>query len=298
MGRRDRGHPRLLDDAAHAPLLQHLPWPRRRHSHLRGGEGRRPPLARSLVADVRIGDRLRPSVRAVADVRATHACQTPGYRRSSPAMRLAWIMTYLLLATAASAVEPHRSFSKLPTGNGHTFAVYDVGTKRVNDLREHPYLYPSDGVQTRNLCYDTYFGARVGTSATWLTEPAISEAGYLGGTNIVRVVQRHAAVRFETYLASPFGLEAPGLMMLVSASSERPDPVPVSLFSLHNFHMGTGSPTPGAEGERIVYDATRATFVETGPGTGALVYRSLGAPTRHAASPQNPFEPVRQGQDL
>jgi GH15 family glucan-1,4-alpha-glucosidase len=208
------------------------------------------------------------------------------------------VVAVLLLSTTAHAVEPHRSFYRLPTGNGHTFAIYDAQARRVNDLREHPYLFPEEGVATRNLCFDTYFGARAGGESRWLTDVAVDDVGYIEGTNVVRVVQRIGGVRLETILASPFGLEMPALLMLLSATNEGSSPAAVTAFSIHNFHLGAGRPSPGSEGERIIWDGARASFVETGPGGGAMVYRSLGAPTRHAASPNNPFEPVRQGRDL
>jgi GH15 family glucan-1,4-alpha-glucosidase len=194
------------------------------------------------------------------------------------------------------AAVPHASHLALSFGNGRCAAVYDVPSARVNTLREHIYAHQSPGETTVDLCYDAYFGLRSGGQNRWLGEAPISLAEYLPGSGIVRVVQSHAGLTAEQYFFSPFEVQAPALVMVakVSASAQSSD---AALFSLHNFHLGGG--TDGTQQERIDYDPVSHVFVEQGISTGrVMLARSLTPPSKHGASPQNPYLLVQGGGTL
>jgi len=113
---------------------------------------------------------------------------------------------------------------------------------------------------------------------------------------VVKVTQSHGNLTAEQYFFAPFGLAAPAVVMVakVSASVATSD---AALFSLHNVHLGGG--VSGTDSERIDYEAATNTFVEQGTTTGrVMLFRGLGAPSKHGASPQNPYTLVQAGGEL
>lgn len=212
------------------------------------------------------------------------------------------IAAALALWTTAAAAQPHHSWDKMTTTNGYGAATYDLAGRRLDAFVEHLYKYPTPdvaGTQTRDFLYDSYFGVRVGTEATWLTEVPIEEAGYVVGTGVMRVVQRWRGLRLEQHFWAPWGHPGPALAMTIRAVNDGSSPSgAVSLFAIHNVHAGGGRPETGTDGERIVWDATDGSYAETGPSGAAFVYRPLGPPSRHACSPNNPWPAVNAGADL
>ncbi|MBN1770757.1 MAG: hypothetical protein JXB32_05815 [Deltaproteobacteria bacterium] len=208
----------------------------------------------------------------------------------------------LVLWAASAAAQPHHSWDKMTTTNGYGAATYDLAARRLDSFVEHLYKYPTPdvaGTQTRDFLYDSYFGVRVGTEATWLTEVPIDEADYVSGTNVMRVVQRWRGLVFEQHFFAPWGHPGPALAMTIRAVNEGTAASgAVSLFAIHNVHAGSGRPEAGTDGERIVWDATDGSYAETGPSGAAFVYRPLGTPSRHACSPNNPWSAVNSGADL
>jgi GH15 family glucan-1,4-alpha-glucosidase len=206
------------------------------------------------------------------------------------------VLALLLAAPVSRAASPHPSYSTLSFSNGHGAATYDVAKARIVSLRDHLYARKNATETTVNLCYDTYFGARDGGKNVWLGETQVGSAGYLPGSGIAKVVQSHGALTIEQYFFSPFGLEAPALVMIakVQASATLTD---AALFSIHNFHLG-GGPS-GTSGEQIDYDAAKTSYRERGTTTSRLVlFRSLTPPSKHGASPLNPYGLVQAGGKL
>src|SRR2546430_2701812 len=68
-------------------------------------------------------------------------------------------------------------------------------------------------------------------------------------------------------------------------------------YALLNFHLGAGSP-PESAGEHIVWDPALQGYRETGPSGVTLSYVPIATPTRHGASPANPYPVVRAGGSL
>src|SRR6188474_1676748 len=116
----------------------------------------------------------------------------PPMRAVLPALAL--VAATISAPTQAHAVDPVESFRYLVTGNGHGFQVFDVSANAVKQYLERPYRYlkanPSnpdgEGIVRRNLAFDTYFGIKVGGSATWFGGRAPSEVGYVEQSNIIR----------------------------------------------------------------------------------------------------------------
>ena len=205
--------------------------------------------------------------------------------------RALWILLMTLPLPAAAAPTHHA----LTFANGFGVGVYDLSTTRLTTLRDHVYAHRSASEHTVDLCYDAYFGLRDKGSNLWLGG-APGAGSYVPGTGVVKVIQSHGSLSAEQYYFAPFGLAAPAVVMLakVTASAQTTD---AALFSLHNVHLGSGA--SGTTGEQIDYEAATNTFVEQGGTSGrVMLFRSLSAPSKHGATPQNPYALVQGGGKL
>ncbi|MBI2895838.1 MAG: hypothetical protein HYY06_19935 [Deltaproteobacteria bacterium] len=215
-------------------------------------------------------------------------------------MKVALLASVVLLPVAAGAAEPHRSTALLPFGNGHGVAVFDAEARAATQLWEHVYRRYEAEVETRDVLWDSYFGIRAGGgSGVWLTDVE-AEIRYLDGDPIVVASQSVGTLDLETYAFSPWGLEGPGLALLLRAVATERTPeagVDTTIYGLQNLHLGQGRPDPSAEAEEIVWDEAASSYVERGA-AGSAVYLPLVAPTRHACSPNNPFVAGGAGEDL
>ncbi|MCD6498282.1 MAG: hypothetical protein J7M25_08310 [Deltaproteobacteria bacterium] len=246
-------------------------------TRVRGADGRR---------------RLWGSVRAGGD---RLCCRKPVRRLFG----LLLLSAVLLGADSGQAVEPHHSFDEIVSGNGYSvvgFNTADSG-RRMDAYMEHPYRFPDSQSQTRDLCYDAYFGLRVGSQSGWLTEQPIDEAGYEQKTGFISVRQHVGDLDCTTVLWAPLGMDGPGaVLMLEVHNGAGTASQPVTLYSIHNFHLGSGAPDSGSDSERIQW--TSGMFVETGPSGLSLAAVPVPAATHHAASPNNPYPVVSAGGDL
>lgn len=218
----------------------------------------------------------------------------PGALRSYARMSRSALAATLVALTAAQVAHaqarPFASYRRLTSANGWAPLVYDVESRRVTVFRENMYRFPAPGQETRDLAYDLYLGLRAGGRGGWLSEVALDEVGYEPGTNLVRTVQRSEGLRVTTTYYAPYDLPARAFVVVAEVVAER-DVTDATLYSLHNFHLGSG---PDATvGERI--GRRGAALVETGVGPGALVILPL-TPAAHAtASPENPYGLVNAG---
>lgn len=207
--------------------------------------------------------------------------------------------TLAFFALQAFAGEPHRSFQQLPFGNGFGAAVYDSATQRIVTLTEHAYRFPApDAPETRNFCFDAYLGLRIDGAGEWLTESPADDVAYVEGTGVVRAVSHHGDVVVEQFFFMPWELSDAAVVAFVRVENVGSAAHEVSLFSLHNFHVGNGAPNPDALGEEMGYDATRDAFYEWGAAPNTLAHVSLEASTHHSCSPDNPFLLMPKGEDL
>ncbi|NOY94514.1 MAG: hypothetical protein GXP55_25335 [Deltaproteobacteria bacterium] len=202
---------------------------------------------------------------------------------------LAFAVLALCASSGSAQVVPHRSFSRLVTGNGHMMASYDRESRRVDTFLEHAYRFASPrpsadlcfgADETRDLAFDSYFGVRVGGAGSWLTDAPLDDAGYEVGTNIIHTLahvgpSRGLAVR--TYTFAPTGVEEAALVRVIEVENVSSSPLDVSLYSLFNFHLGlaSGGREPSANGEQASFDAARSSLYEYGPSQGTLAYTAL-----------------------
>ena len=186
----------------------------------------------------------------------------------------------------AHAIDPVPSFRYLVTGNGLGFQVFDVSANAVKQYLERPYRYlrqnpanpDGEGIVRRNLAFDTYFGVKVGTSATWFGGRMPAQVGYVDQSNMIRSALTHNGVLAESFFVSPYGYDGNALVMLLKVTNNSASAQPVTAYSIHNFKMGsaTNPDAPDSNGESIAWDAASQTATENGPGGGVIVYAPVG----------------------
>ncbi len=171
----------------------------------------------------------------------------------------------------------------MTTGNGFGFQVFDGSQGKLVEFLEHPYRYlhpgatlMDAGVERRNLVYDLYFGARVGTTAGWMKDQPVTLVEQLDQTGIIHSSGVVGGATIDSYFFSPFGYAGNGMVALVKVTNTSSTSQPVSVFLNPNFHMGTATDpeAPGADGEVIT--TTTGMSTEIGPGGGAMVYLPIG----------------------
>jgi GH15 family glucan-1,4-alpha-glucosidase len=211
-----------------------------------------------------------------------------------------------LVESSDQSVEPEsRSFFVLPTGNGHTFQLFDSNANRLIGFLDHPYKYiraPGDlrdnGIERRNLLEELSLGINENGIAKWLEDSTLDRTEYLEQTNII-----HAHARPETkpgtkpeerpeehseakgsdrYFFAPFGLEKNALVAMFRAKGTT-GPKPFGLANLR-FHLGANPVSPNfwdstldivkIPGETLTRKDD-GVWVETGHGLGAMVYIPL-----------------------
>lgn len=218
-------------------------------------------------------------------------------------MRLATFASVLAAGVLAQVhvahalAEPHQSTGYLPTSNGAITAAFDVTQSKFDYFLEHPYQSASPGVLSRNFLYDTYPGLRVGTQVAWLSTVTPTLVEYVAGTGIVHVVRSTFGLTIDEYDFSPMGL-AQGALFTVLKVTRTSGSGAIDVYSLHNYHLGSGSPTPGTDNENIAWNAQRDGFYEWGPSGVAFGHGSLLASSYHGSTPNNPYNLLLAGQNL
>ncbi len=219
------------------------------------------------------------------------------------------------LAGGASAQDASRSFERLVTGNGWAMASYDRASHRIDTFLEHPYRFagPRDAApdlcfaadESRDLAFDTYFGARVGGAGEWLSEVALDEAGYEVGTNIIRTshhVGPGRSVRVTTYTFMPTEVDQPVLVMLARYENVSTASVEVTPHAVFNFRLGNagGGRDPSSDGEEASWDDGRATLYEYGPSQGTIAYTALSPVSRVSTTVGggSAYERLKSGTDI
>ncbi len=213
-------------------------------------------------------------------------------------------------ATSCAFANP--SFGRLVSANGHGAVVLDLDGRKADGLFEHPYKTwgvngASKTAHTRNLLFDAYFGLRTDGDGVWLSGEDLDYAGYYDQDGIPLLVQQIGDIRVESYIYAPYGIERPALVMLAHATNMGSVSREVSIYSLHNYHVGRTTDTdtetgvsPDAADERIRRDGDTGAYVESGPG-GVLVHRPLGGVSHVGAGSSgaaNPYDRLLAGEDL
>jgi MYXO-CTERM domain-containing protein len=210
---------------------------------------------------------------------------------------LAAVGVLAFTASAHGLAEPHQSTGYLPTSNGVITAAFDVVQSKVDFFNEHPYESAAPNVLSRNFSYDTYPGIRVGTQVAWLDTIAPSTVEYLPGTGIVHVARSTFGVTIDEYDFSPMGLSQGALFTVVKVTRTSGSGA-IDVYSLYNYHLGSGSPLPGTDSENIAWNAQRDAFYEWGPSGVAFGYGDLVASSFHGSTPNSPYTLLLAGQNL
>ena len=132
--------------------------------------------------------------------------------------------------------------------------VIDLEARRLTVFRENMYRFPAPGQETRNLAYDLYLGLRAGGRGGWLTDVRIEEAGYVEGTHLIRTVQSSEGVTVTTTYFAPHDLPARVLIVVAELRATRAV-TDVSVYSIHNFHLGSGPQATTGETKVVRFEA-------------------------------------------
>jgi GH15 family glucan-1,4-alpha-glucosidase len=197
----------------------------------------------------------------------------------------------------ANAVVPHRSMATLSSSNGRGALVYDATQCKVSEFLEHAYQAANATTVSRNFAFDSYPGVRIGSTGTWLDTVAPTLLEYLPGTGVIHTQRSLSGLTVDEYHFAPMGLAANASVMLVKVTGAGASAA-VDVYSLFNYHLGSGSPAPGTDSETITYDATRDAYYESGPSGVAMAYLSIAPSTHHGSSPNNPFGLLNAGSNL
>ncbi|MFC1706010.1 glycoside hydrolase family 15 protein [Planctomycetota bacterium] len=220
-----------------------------------------------------------------------------------------------MVAQRAYPVE--RSWYKLPFANGYGAGVYDATEHKVVGFRSPMFAKVDQSTDTRDFCYDLFFGVRKGQgvgAGKWLHTVTEEEMSYVAGTGIVHTVQRAFGARFDCYYFSPMSpaTATRSLVAIVRAVNEGPALSDVALYALLNFRAG------GRNQQNVMEFAWRRgadEFTEGGHnGTSGektrIVYKGIGTVTRAGAGggpggtpapthgADNPYELLQSGLPL
>ncbi|NTX56626.1 glycosyl hydrolase, partial [Myxococcus sp. CA039A] len=219
----------------------------------------------------------------------------PGRATSSVARAVALFLTSLLCGLASDAhaeVAVRRTFLKLPSSNGHGAVMLDLEQKKVSHFREHSFATEEpvidalgndvfvrgqpQVVHSRDVLFDAFFGLRSGGTQRWLStqDADLDASGYAawapgktGGTGLATMVQRVGTLEVTTYVFAPQSVPHASFVMAVRVrNTGATASTGVSVFSLHNFHVGFGRPGVLADldenGETV--EVSGSDFVEKG----------------------------------
>ncbi|MEM6997081.1 MAG: glycosyl hydrolase, partial [Myxococcota bacterium] len=160
----------------------------------------------------------------------------------------------------AGQVGPQQTRFELPSSNGHSAILVDLGDdgRRITHFREHLFaaeepVIDADGnevwggsdfeaIYTRDLLFDAYFGLRDQNGQGWLTTVPVDfdASGYAGwteategGTGIVQMVQQFGDLQATQFLFVPFDMPHAGLAMVMRVTNTGAADVPAAqAFSL------------------------------------------------------------------
>src|SRR5687768_11530614 len=163
-------------------------------------------------------------------------CAREAVRHRSRVRRLA------LLACLAPIVMGARTVDHYPVANGIGSAAVRLSDGRLDSFRPAPYAALDQGIVTPELAFDAYFAVRQGSMvSTWLTDVPIDEVRSVADANAVVIVQRPLDVpglRIETAWLSPYALERPAVLAVVTVTNEGASTISgLSFPSIANFRM-------------------------------------------------------------
>lgn len=190
-----------------------------------------------------------------------------------------------LLAGLIGATAPAGAQTLLPASNGHGAAVYDVGARKVADLRPAIFQAWGPGDFVPDLLFDAYFGVRAADgTTTWLTDVPVARAGYVPGTGIIEVEQQVGARTVVTSVFAPWDWAAPAVAMFAEVRGALPGD---HLVTLHNLHLGREVNGAFVGAEEIL--PLEGGGVREAGDRYTVVHRPLVPAVGLAVPPENPF---------
>ena len=210
------------------------------------------------------------------------------------------LSTFLIMLSFSERVfAMEKNYNYITSANGYSAVVFDEKTKRVNMFFPHIYKNYDKGREVKNIAYDTYFGLLIDNEGFWLPErvQVFDSLSYLERTGIIHSVRTFEKVRVEEYIFSPMSVEGSSMIMLieVNALSDIQD---LSVFSIHNFHLGLENDKVTSNQERIVFDESDI-YIETSQSSDYIVaYKPLISQTIHSTNPVNPYNILKIGERL
>ena len=201
---------------------------------------------------------------------------------------------------AAGAATPHASSQHYPLSNGFGAVVFNASAGKLDTFLDHAYARWDEDTPSIDVLFDAYFGVAFdGEAGVWLNALPVDEVGYEDGRGILVVQQSRGGARLTTRVTMPMDLPAPGFVMELTVQLVDGSPRELTLFSLHNAHVGPGAPEAGSSDESVTWDAERGRFLERGTTTDhAVLWAPLDPPDHHAAAPadslSNPWRQVTE----
>lgn len=234
----------------------------------------------------------------------------------------AGLVGFLAMPQALAEVPPQRTFDKMASSNGHGAVMLDLKSAALVHFREHLYAveeFEINGqgqdvwlgnqpqvINTRDLMFDAFFGIRSNGQQKWLKDLPVmpDQSGYApfapgktGGTGVATMVQQVDSLELTHYVFAPQSLAHAGFVMAIRVKNTGASTAAgVSVFSLHNFHMGNGRPkvfeennAVGSNGETIELESGngKTDFIERGF-AGVIVGRALSPVAHYATKPAVP----------
>jgi neopullulanase len=185
----------------------------------------------------------------------------------------------------------------LSSSNGLGAIVWDDTQYKITTFLEHPYTNANASTQSRNFAYDSYPGIRIGTTGTWFTAITPIVVEYVPGTGIIHSQRSFNGLTLDEYDFAPMGLTENASVMLVEVT-QNGSAGPIDIYSLFNYQVGTGSPTPSADDETLTYDDTLDAFYLGGPSGITMDFASISPSTYHGCTPNNPYGLLNAGENL
>ena len=237
----------------------------------------------------RVGQRVAQRVAESIAMRVHASLRIVSRQRLQLVLVVLGVVVFATVSNEGRAEVPVQSTVRmLPASNGHGALMLDLDARRLVHFREHLFAAEEPlldaaaeeqwsggqplGVPTRDLLYDAYFGVRVDGDQGWLTDDVVDleASGYAGfdsdapgGTGIVTMVQQRGVLKLTTYAFAPRDYPHNGFVMALSVENTGSrNATDVSVFSLHNYHLGFGRPGVmseiGEEGETVSMTAAPA----------------------------------------
>lgn len=195
----------------------------------------------------------------------------------------------MILASLAAA----GTLSGLVSANGYGAVTYEVdstGYGVLTRFSDHLYQTPSPtSDNTWDLLYDSYFGLRAEGFSGWLTQS--NGQSVTDGT--IAVDRSRGSLTITEYTIAPMTASQPAFVQVLRVRNDSAATVDdVSVFSLHNYHLGAESSTSG----EALSDAG-GVLTETGTSTGlTMVMTPVVTPTTIGCT--NVWATVNAGSDL